>query len=131
MEPLDQLALSRILEELDSSIQAAITNPASAGMAALERAEALCRPLALASTTDFISAKGRGKIIPGQVNPDSPRSVELLWEIRARLGKLKLLLDAAAGFYRGLASSPSAGMDYDVQGEWSERAGGSLLQLDC
>ncbi len=122
MEQHDDIALTRILEALDSSIEAAIANPASAGVASLEQAEALCRPLAL---------KGASDGIPGQMNPQSPRSVELLWEIRTRLGRLRMLLDAAAQFYRGLASSPSAGMDYDMQGEWRDRAGAGLLQLDC
>ncbi len=122
MEQHDDLALTRILQALDSSIEAAIANPASASVASLEQAEALCRPLALTAASG---------VIPGEVNLPSPRSVELLWEIRNRLGRLRMLLDAAAQFYRGLASSPSAGMDYNVQGEWRERAGGSLLQLDC
>jgi len=122
MEQHDDLTLTRILQALDYSIEAAIANPASAGVASLARAEALCRPLGL---------NGASYLSPGDGNSPSPRSVELLWEIRTRLGRLRMLLDAAAEFYRGLAASPGAGMDYDVQGEWRERAGGSLLQLDC
>jgi hypothetical protein len=130
MEQHDHLALTRILEALDSSIQAAVANPASAGVESLRRAEGLCRRLALNKAPASGNENGLAQVIP--TNPQSPgRSVELLWEIRARLGRLKMLLDAAAEFYRGLASSPSAGMDYDVQGEWMERAGGSLLHLDC
>lgn len=131
MEQYDHLALTRILETLDSSIQAAIANPASAGFESLERAEALCRHLALQGGRDFEKENGRAKEIPGPLNPRSPGSVELIWEIRARLGRLKMLLDTAAEFYRGLASSATAGLDYDVQGEWRERSSGSLLQLDC
>jgi hypothetical protein len=130
MEQPDHLALTRILEALDSSIQTAVANPASAGVESLQRAEALCRHLALNDAQDFGNENGLHTVIT--VNSQSSgKTVELLWEIRARLGRLKMLLDAAAVFYRGLASSPSAGVDYDVQGEWMERPGGSLLQLDC
>jgi hypothetical protein len=122
MEQHDELTFTRILEALDSSIQAAVANPTSAGLESLQRAEALCRHLA---------PDGALSVRSSQPYPQSPSSVELLWQVRSRLGRLKMLLDAAAGFYRGLASSPSVGMDYDVQGEWMERGGGSLLQLDC
>jgi hypothetical protein len=56
----------------------------------------------------------------------------LLWQIRARAGRLQMLLDTAARFYSNCFSIDEAeGLAYGVHGEWSATATPSHLAVDC
>ena len=47
---------------------------------------------------------------------------DLLWQIRARAGRLQMLMDSASQFYSNcFSSSELDGLAYGVHGEWSSR----------
>jgi hypothetical protein len=56
----------------------------------------------------------------------------ILWDIRARAGRLQMLLDSASQFYSNCFSlSAPEGLAYSVHGEWSAMVNPSHLAVDC
>lgn len=107
--------LAEMIAALDGSIQSAVEVPESAGGASLDGVRALCREV---SQLEFNTVSTR-------------ETSDLLWQVRARVGRLKLLIDSAAYFYAGLQSPQSSGMDYNARGEWKGHAANRLIRIRC
>lgn len=114
--------LSQLLVELDRAIAQAVENPLRLVEGPLQGIESTCTALAVLdeSTSEGVSKQ------------ELAERENLVWQVRARSGRLQLLLDSAAHFYSSCFSLDAPeDLAYGVHGEWS--AGGNLshLALEC
>jgi hypothetical protein len=62
----------------------------------------------------------------------APQLQLLAWQVRARAGRLQLLLNSAAHFYTTCFSvSQCEGLAYGMQGEWGAVENPNHLTVDC
>jgi len=127
--------LRQLIAEMDAAIAQAIENPllfldapflsaiesrcASLGEIETQRqaAKAAGHPAASAG----LSAGGADAVLTA-----------LVWEVRARAGKLQRLLDSASQFYSTCFSPRAAEcLDYGVHGEWGQVTNPAHLAIDC
>lgn len=115
--------LNQLLLDLESAITQAIRNPLTLSQGPLRHLESTCATL-------------ETKIINGSCRQMSreelAESARLVWRVRARSGRLRLLIDSAAKFYSScFSTSQPEGLGYGVHGEWSVEERSSHLALDC
>ncbi len=118
MEQRLNTRLVEMIKALDGAIQLEVEAPDSGGRTALDRVEALCRQLS--------EEKG---LVSELLN--ASETSDLLWQVRSRAGRLKMLIDCAAYFYAGLLSPQISGMDYNARGEWKGQAPNRLIRIRC
>ncbi len=118
--------LLEIIDALDSAIQSAVDAPDSAGGASLGWVESLCRQLDKAQRARTFAASRNGND-----GLNARETIDLLWQVRTRAGRLKMLIDSAAYFYAGLSSPQASGMDYNARGEWKGHAANRLIRIRC
>lgn len=117
--------LRQLINELDAAILQAIENPL------LFTEGRVLETLAVSCAS--VGSLGESKISEVHLGSAERTAVEdLVWTIRARAGRLRCLLDAAANFYATCFSpSEQEALAYSVHGEWSAAAGPSYLTVDC
>jgi hypothetical protein len=114
--------LSQLLLELDRAIAQAVQNPLLIADGPLQSIESTCAALVILDEAPP----------HGDLEPDFEERRKLIWQVRARSGRLQLLLDAAAQFYASCFSlDQPEDLAYGVHGEWSARGNSSHLALDC
>jgi hypothetical protein len=127
--------LKQLISEMDAAIAQAIANPLLfLDGPFLKAIESRCASLA------DIENQRRGANAAS--HPETPLGLslggadaaitELIWEVRARAGKLQRLLDSASQFYSTCFSPQRAEcLDYGVHGEWGQVANPTHLAIDC
>jgi hypothetical protein len=114
--------LSQLLVDLDVAIAQAVENPLLLVEGPLQDIESTCAALAALEKTKPA----------GGSQEEFVEREKLLWQVRARSGRLQLLMDSAAQFYSSCFSCcRTEGLAYGVQGEWSAVGNASHLVLDC
>jgi hypothetical protein len=136
--------LQQLIVEMDSAIVQAIENPLlfldgpflsaiesrCESLAAIEDRGAMM--ISSSAAHSLVAGPGlRKDTAAGHVSSETGL-IGLVWEVRARAGRLQRLLDSASQFYSTCFSpSGSECLDYGVHGEWGQSANPSHLAIDC
>jgi len=134
--------LKQLITEMDAAIAQAIENPLLfLDGPFLNAIESRCASLADIENQRQVGApSGKSASASGQMTLPSglARSsgdavlTALVWEVRARAGKLQRLLDSASQFYSTCFSPQRAEcLDYGVHGEWGQVVNPTHLAIDC
>lgn len=118
--------LSSLIKDLDSAIYRIVENPLLFEDITLKRIEATC--------SDLMALHDRTPTGSESITPhgEPARCEELLWEVRTRSGRLRMLMDSAARFYSSCFSlSEPEDLAYGVHGEWSTVPHASHVVVDC
>lgn len=138
--------LKQLISEMDAAIAQAIENPLLfLDGPFLHAIESRC-----ASLADIENQRQSAKLAGQQTAPSrhltgplttpaglAPGGTDamltaLVWEVRARAGKLQRLLDSASQFYSTCFAPQAADcLDYGVHGEWGQSGNPTHLAIDC
>lgn len=128
MKPTDSTEeLAELIFELDEAIQLAIASPLSfVENPLLDALRASCHSLTKAQEDGRMTGMAAG------TEKEKETRAALLWEVRARAGRLQMLLDSAGKFYASCFSNAQPeDMGYGVHGEMSTATGTTHLSVDC
>jgi hypothetical protein len=116
--------LSQLLADLDEAVGRAVENPLLfVNSPLLHQVGAACSRLMGGDSASEFHSAGAAEIVSREA---------LLWQIRARAGRLQMLMDSASQFYSNcFSSSEPEGLAYGVHGEWSAPAGSTHLMVEC
>jgi|GEM_PF-6274797 len=123
METGIQDRLEQLIKELDAAIARAVDNPLLFAEQPLVSIETVCQQLA-----DLDQRALAGNMPPAL----AAQAEALVWQVRARAGRLQTLLESASQFYSSCFSPAQPEyLAYGVHGEWSVTTHSSHLTVNC
>ncbi len=119
MSDLLTTLLATLAEELALVIDCAIADPLQLTACSFSRVESACQKLICCSQISLPTTQN-----------DLYEANRLVWTVRQRSGRLKMLLESAFRFYTAcLFSSPLPFLAYGVQGEWAAESCDSVFSV--